>query len=433
MDEEQKKQVAIFRFGVISDFVSPTRLDWGERARLLTEKCARQWQIPFSNRTRLSPATIRSWLRAYEKGGQRLESLYPHSRNDRGEARALDQETTLALLGLRREMPTAPVQTLIRTAQQRGVVDDEQHLAESTVWRLLKREGLMQRTEQAAVDRRRFEAALPNDLWQSDVMHGPAVSVDGKNRKAYLIAFIDDMSRLICYAQFYLSENLNCYLDALRQALLTRGLPRKLYVDNGPAFRSFHLHQITASLGIALIHAKPYQPQGKGKVERFFRTVRSDFLPAVRAKTLNDLNTALDGWLRDVYHNRQHRSTGQTPLARYAAHCECVRAAPKDLPDHFRQQARRRVAKDRTVSLAGRLYEAPIALIGKQITLLHHAQDLARVEARYEGKSYGTLTVVDLNVNCYVQREKDTVKIHTQPRPLSGGKLPFAGKKEENR
>jgi transposase InsO family protein len=433
MDEEQKKQVAIFRFGVISDFVSPTRLGWGERARLLGEKCARQWQIPFSNRTRLSPATIRSWLRAYEKGGQRLESLYPHSRNDRGEARALDQETTLALLGLRREMPTAPVKTLIRTAQQRGVVDGEQHLAQSTVWRLLKREGLMQRTEQAAVDRRRFEAALPNDLWQSDVMHGPAVSVEGKNRKAYLIAFIDDMSRLICHAQFYLSENLNCYLDSLRQALLTRGLPRKLYVDNGPAFRSFHLHQITASLGIALIHAKPYQPQGKGKVERFFRTVRSDFLPAVRAKTLTDLNEALDAWVREVYHNREHRSTGQTPLGRYAAHCECVRAAPKDLQDHFRQQARRRVAKDRTVALAGRLYEAPIALIGKQITLLHHAQDLARVEARYEGKSYGTLTVVDLNVNCYVQREKDTVKIHTQPRPLSGGKLPFAGKKEGNR
>jgi len=431
MDEEQKKQVAIFRFGVISDFVSPTRLGWGERARLLGEKCARQWQIPFSNRTRLSPATIRSWLRAYEKGGQRLESLYPHSRNDRGEARALDQETTLALLGLRREMPTAPVKTLIRTAQQRGVVDGEQYLAESTVWRLLKREGLMQRTEQAAVDRRRFEAALPNELWQSDVMHGPAVSVEGKNRKAYLIAFIDDMSRLICHAQFYLSENLNCYLDALRQALLTRGLPRKLYVDNGPAFRSFHLHQITASLGIALIHAKPYQPQGKGKVERFFRTLRQDFLPAVRAKTLTDLNEALDAWVREVYHNREHRSTGQTPLGRYAAHCECVRAAPKDLQDHFRQQARRRVAKDRTVSLAGRLYEAPIALIGKQITLLHHAQDLARVEARYEGKSYGTLTVVDLNVNCYVQREKDTVKIHTQPRPLSGGKLPFAGKKEK--
>jgi len=262
-------------------------------------------------------------------------------------------------------------------------------------------------------------------------MHGPAVAVEGKNRKTYLIAFIDDMSRLICHAQFYLSENLNSYLDALRQALLTRGLPRKLYVDNGPAFRSFHLHQITASLGIALIHAKPYQPQGKGKIERFFRTVRSDLLSSVRAQSLTDLNRALDCWLRDLYHNREHRSTGQTPLARYGAHCECVRAAPKDLPDHFRQQARRRVAKDRTVALAGRLLEAPIALIGKQISLFYHAHDPAHIEARYQGKSYGMLTVVDLNVNCQVKREKDSVKIHTQPRPLSGGKLPFAGTKEE--
>jgi hypothetical protein len=289
----------------------------------------------------------------------------------------------------------------------------------------------MQPSEPAAVDRRRFEAELPNDLWQSDVMHGPAVVVDGKNRKAYLIAFLDDMSRLICHAQFYLSENLNSYLDALRQALLTRGLPRKLYVDNGPAFRSFHLHQITASLGIALIHAKPYQPQGKGKIERFFRTVRSDFLPTLSAKTLADLNTALDRWLREVYHNREHSSTGESPLKRFAAHSECLRAAPKDLQDHFRQQARRRVAKDRTVALAGRLYEAPVALIGKQISLFYHPHDPARVEARFDGKFYGMLTAVDLNVNCLVQREKDTVKIHSEPRPLSGGQLPFAPDKEK--
>jgi putative transposase len=427
----RKKQVAIFRFGVISDFVSPQRLAWGERARLIKQKCERQWQIPFSNRTRLAPATLRSWIRAYKKSGQQLESLYPHSRSDRGQARSLDQETTLALIGLRKEMPTAPLHTLVRTARQRGVVDCEQYLAESTVWRLFKREGLMQPTEHAAVDRRRFEAQLPNDLWQSDVMHGPSVLVDGKNRKTYLIAFIDDMSRLCCHAQFYRSENLNCYLDALRQALLTRGLPRKLYVDNGPAFRSFHLHQITASLGIALIHAKPYQPQGKGKIERFFRTVRSDFLPGVRAKTLDDLNLGLDCWLRDVYHNREHRSTGQTPLARYAQHCECVRAAPKDISDHFRQQARRRVAKDRTVALLGRLFEAPIALIGKQITLFYHPHDPARVEARLNGQSYGLLTVVDVNVNCQVKREKDTVKLHTEARTLSSGQLSLAGIKEE--
>jgi putative transposase len=430
MDEEQKKQIAIFRFGVISDFVSPARLKWGERTRLLREKCEREWQIPFSGRTRLSPATILSWIRAYERAGRQLEAIYPRSRSDRGSARALDQETTLALMGLRREMPYATLQSLIRIAQERRIVDPEKHLAESTVWRLLKREGLLHR-EPTPTDRRRYEAELPNDLWQSDVMHGPSVGVEGKNRKSYLIAFIDDMSRLICHGEFYLSENLDCYLDCLRQALLTRGLPRKLYVDNGPAFRSLHLKQICASLGIALIHSKPYQPEGRGKIERFFRTVRTDFLSALRAQSLNDLNEAFDTWLRNVYHNRSHRSTGETPLRRFAAHSECLRATPKDLQDHFRKQARRRVAKDRTVALDGRLYEAPIALIGKQITLLYHVHDPARVEALDAGKSYGMLRIVDLNVNCRVGRENHNLTLHSQPHPLSGGQLPFTARKEK--
>lgn len=428
MDEEQKKQVAVFRFGVISDFVSPARLDWGERTRLLREKSERQWQIPYSNRTHLSQATILSWVRAYEGSARRLEALYPQSRSDRGLGRALEAETALALVGLRRTMPKSTVRSLIRTARERGVVAPEQHLSESTVWRLFKREGLMQR-EASPVDRRRFEAELPNDIWQSDVMHGPSVSVEGKKRKAYLLAFLDDMSRLICHAQFYLSENLDAYLDALRQALLTRGLPRKLYVDNGPACRSLHLQQICASLGIALVHSKPYVPQGRGKIERFFRTVRSDFLPGFRGDSLNDLNETLDAWVRNVYHDREHRSTGETPLKRFATHSECLRPAPKDLEDHFRKQARRRVAKDRTVALDGSLYEAPVALIGKQIPLLYHPNDSSRIEALHDSQSYGMLRTVDLNANCRAHRHGGTLTLESEPRPLSSGKLPFNERK----
>jgi hypothetical protein len=280
-------------------------------------------------------------------------------------------------------------------------------------------------------DRRRYEAELPNDIWQSDAMHGPSVRVEEKKRKSYLFAFLDDMSRLIPHAQFYLSEKLDSYLDCLRQALLTRGLPRKLYVDNGPAFRSFHLHQICASLGIALVHSKPYQPQGRGKIERFFRTVRSDFLPSARAGSLKDLNEALEDWIRNTYHNREHRSTQETPLHRFASRSECLRPAPKDLEDHFRKKARRRVAKDRTVALDGRLYEAPVALIGKEIALLYHEHDPSRIEAFCEGGSFGMLRPLDLNVNCRVKREKDALKIHSEPRPLAGGKLPFKATEED--
>ena len=120
------------------------------------------------------------------------------------------------------------------------------------------------------------------------------VESGSKMRKSYLIAFIDDHSRLVPYGCFYLSERLDSYLDALKWALLKRGLPRKLYVDNGPAFRSRHLEYVAASLGIALIHSKPYTPQGRGKIERFFKTVRSDFLTGFTGKSLADINEAFE-------------------------------------------------------------------------------------------------------------------------------------------
>jgi transposase InsO family protein len=175
-------------------------------------------------------------------------------------------------------------------------------------------------------------------------MHGPAVLVEGKKRKSYLIAFLDDQSRLIPHAEFYLSERLDSYLDALRKALRKRGLPRKLYVDNGSALRARLLEEITASLGIALIHSRPYTPQGRGKIERLFRSLRSQFLSACTQETLPELNHALEAWIRDVYHSRPHGSTGQTPLRRFTEQMECIRPAPQDLEDYFRKRALRRVA-----------------------------------------------------------------------------------------
>jgi hypothetical protein len=245
-------------------------------------------------------------------------------------------------------------------------------------------------------------------------------------RKTYLFAFLDDHSRLVPQAQFYLSERLDSYLDALKQALLRRGLPRKLYLDNGPAFRSKHLEDITASLGIALIHSSPYKPQGRGKIERFFRTVRSQFLSGFTGKTLHDLNEALDLWLNELYHQRKHTATNQSPFERFTAQMQCLRAAPKDLQDHFRKRTRRTVAKDRTITLNGKLYEAPIPLIGKQVLVLYHEQDPHRVEVFHEHLSYGFLIPVDLHINCRVKRNRDSgtdVEARDNPSKYQGGKL----------
>ena len=233
------------------------------------------------------------------------------------------------------------------------------------------------------------------------------------------------MSRLIPYAQFYVTEGLESYLDGLRQALLRRGLPRRLYVDNGPSFRSQHLAQITASLGIALIHSTPYQPEGRGKCERWFRTVREQFLSVWRGKGLGDLNEAFRGWLEQRYHPRVHSVTGQSPIERFSSHLECLRPAPPTLEDYFRKRTLRVVARDRTVALNGRLYEAPIALIGKKVALLYHDHDPARVEIFFEEHTYGFLALLDQRVNFRVRREHQRIEIQSEPKEIHGGKLVF--------
>jgi putative transposase len=426
MDREQRERTAVFRFQVIGDLVGNADLSPGEQERLIREKCSRKWHIPFSSKTRLTRSTILRWMKLYKESGCQLDALVNQPRSDRGHSRVIDQETGLALIRLREEFPKVTVARLIKTMQERRLVSPGSSLAPATVWRFLKEHGILKPNAPAPEDRRKFEAELPNDLWQSDCMHGPAVEHGDKRRKTYLLAFIDDHSRLIPNAEFFLSESLDCYLRALEGAISMRGLPRKLYTDNGPAFRSHHLESITAGLGIALVHARPYKPQGKGKIERFFRTVRSDFLPGFKGDTLDDLNLAMHFWLNDIYHQRIHSSTGQCPFERFTAHMECIRQPPRNLQDYFRKTARRKVAKDRTVSLGGRIFEAPVALVGKQVSLMYHDEDPQQVEILLNGRTYGLLAPLDIHVNCRVKRDKNNNPqlISTdQGRSYKGGSL----------
>jgi len=166
-----------------------------------------------------------------------------------------------------------------------------------------------------------------------------------------------------------------------------------------------------ASLGIALVHSKPYQPEGRGKVERFFKSVRMQFLSSIPdGFSLPELNKRLKEWI-DEYHLREHGSTKEAPLSRYAKHLHCVREAPKDLMDYFRKRVSRKVDKDRTVSLDGRLYEAPVALIGKAVMLLYHESDPSRVELFVDGTSHGMLVPLNVNINAKVKRAYEAVDI----------------------
>jgi putative transposase len=258
-DKEHRHAVALFRHGVIAELV---RLQPGAQGlyACLAEKAAREYTIPGTTRTRVAAETIRHWIKRYRVGG--FEALMPKVRADRGRARKIPDDITELLIAIKEENPRLPVRAVIEQAKASGQMPAGLVLASSTVNRLLVREGLMHPPANApsSNDRRRFSFVRAGQLWMSDVMHGPTVAVEGKGRrKAYLIAFLDDATRVVPYAAFATSENTAAFGPVFKQALLRRGLPERLYVDNGANYRSRHLALVCAKLGVALIHARPRQ------------------------------------------------------------------------------------------------------------------------------------------------------------------------------
>jgi putative transposase len=419
-EREKKLKMATFRFGIISEFVTGVRLEYGEKERLIREKISRTYDVPFSkNRTRVARSTIEKWICDYKKAGFRLEGLEPKPRSDKGSARAISPSLKLAIKELKKEEPTIKVPAIINRLRHKKLIAQDEALNPSTIYRYLAAEELLS-VNTDAQDKRHFEASHPNEMWQSDVMHGPYVRTnDEKSKKSYLIAIIDDHSRLIIHAEFYLAETLQNFLDALRQGILKRGLPQKLYVDNGACFKTLHLEQVAAQLGIGIQHSRPYTPQGRGKIERWFRYVRENFLHS-NAKESRDrldlLNHHLAEWVED-YNSRVHSTTKQTPYERYRQGLECVRPAPAGILDYFRQIEFRRVKKDRTIKLHGVLLEAPVGLIDRQVELRYHFEDLSQVEIFFQNKSYGIASVVSAHVNAKIGRDWDPHKSSKPTKP----------------
>jgi len=413
-DPDRRQAIALFRYGVIAELLQLPPGGTG-LYRQLADKAARDYSIPGSTRTRIAAETIRDWLQAYRRGG--FDALLPKPRADRGQARALPAAVVEALLTTKEDHPKLSVQLVIREARKSPHVPAELPLPPSTVHRLLARHGLMAKTPEdpGERDRRRFAFAQAGELWMSDVMHGPSVAVDGRTRrKTYLIAFIDDATRLIPHAAFALSENTATFLPVLQQAILRRGLPQRLYVDNGANYRSQHLALVCAKLSIALIHARPYQPQGKGKIERFFRTLRAQILTRLSAEdtaSLTALNRRLAAWIEGEYHMSPHRGLDRrTPLEQWAQSAEGVRFPEPtvDLAELFLFEAKRKVQKDRTVSLNGVVYEVDAALVGETVTLRFDpsAPPQRPLQVCHQGQVCRLARVVETYTNCFVKRER---------------------------
>lgn len=370
-----RQDVALFRYTVIAPLL-PLEAASPQLAQTLRQQAGRIWSIPGSTRTRVAVNTIRDWMRIYRSHG--FDGLLPKPRTDVSKPRRMDVETIETLLAIKRGHPELSVRKVIEQARDSGAVAADAPLPPTTVHRLFTSEGMMDMTGTVPVQRRRFSYAWAGELWMSDVMHGPRVrDQGGRARKTYLINMLDDATRLVPYSAFCFSETTPDFLQVLRQAILRRGLPVRLYVDHGASYRSRQTALVCARLGIALIHARPRSPAGKGKIERYHRTLRRSLLSGIERGDLRDLaslNRRLQAWVEGEYHCRPHRGIdGLTPLDKWARTSERVTYPDlhDDLDDLFLFEDERRVYRDCTVRLHGRIYEVDAALVGQKVTLRH--------------------------------------------------------------
>jgi len=413
---EQAREVALFRYALIRE-AADASLSTRQRGVLVRDLAGREHTGPFGARVTVSRASVDRWVRAWRTGG--FDALVPSARHAQPRTPAAVLELAVAL---KREVPA-------RTAAQVAAILTEHGVAvvpsARTLQRHFARLELNTRPDGTTPGVfGRFEAAAPNQRWTGDALHGPVIG----GRKTYLMAFIDDHSRALVGYRWGHSEDMLHLAAALRAGLSARGIPQVVYLDNGSAMVSKQLLRALAVLGIRLTHSRPGQPQGRGKIERFFRTVREQFLIELTApgateqvSGLAELNELFTAWVETVYHQRVHTETGQAPLARFLTGIAGDGPPPTPTPTQLREaflfSEHRAVTKTATVSLHGNTYEVDAALTGRRVELVFDPFDLTDITVRYAGREVGTAIAHVIGRHVHPAVKSDST---AAPAPVTG-------------
>jgi len=409
--EQRRREVGLFRYALIRDAADPA-LSKAERGRLVRALADREHVGPDGRLVWVGRTTLDRWIRAYRHGG--FEALVPRPAVVAPRTSAELLQLAFAVKRERPQRTAAQVREIMLTV----VGDGESVPGLRTLQTHLAREGLNVRADGRTPGKvyGRFEAGERNELWTGDGLHGPILAGTA-TRRAVLLAFIDDHSRLLVGWRWGTGEDVFRLEAALRSGLMARGVPDAILVDRGSAFVSSQLLRACAVLGVRLIHASPRAAATKGKIERFFRTVRDQFLVEIDdGVDLTELNRLFSAWLEVVYHRRVHSETEQTPLERFEQAGAPPLPTPALLREAFLWSQERTVTKTATVSLHANSYEVDAALVGRKVELVFDPFDLTRIEVRYQRRPFGLAVPLVIGRHTHPQAEREL----PPPPPATG-------------
>ena len=396
MIDDRQMDLALWRYGIISPLLHRDAND-AQLFEMLTVVSASSYIHPFTGRcVTISAEAIRKWLYRFNHGG--LSALCDKQRSDKGKHHV---PATIAekMIKLRKKHPRW---TLALVLQELVALKlwDETRPSRSTLYRFARNNNLMRDPHLATVEVvRPFEFAKFGQMWTADFMHGPKLYQGRKKRKSYLHVIIDDCTRYVVSGRFYTTETIQSLIIELMTAIRRHGICNRLYTDNGSAYNSRHLKIVCANLSIQQPHTPPGRPQGRSKVERFFRNVRQQFLARRRYKTFDDINKAFTLYLND-YHNRIHSTLKCSPMQKRLGVENVCQQVPEvaDIESLFRLKRRCRIYNDGTIRLHKKAFEVPGCLPGGRVSVYYMPWDLSRI---YYGDDLKLAKPVDLTANAH--------------------------------
>jgi transposase InsO family protein len=369
MDESMQQKVALFRYALIAPILNETYTQ-ATAKEYLESVCSKNYDVPYYGKREFSPATLKTWLLYYRKHG--IDGLKPSKRSDKGNTRVLSEAAKEYITRVKMQTPEKAIISIYHELLAKGIIEAGS-VSPSSIQRFVHNHNL-NKAKTVPKDRRAFSMEYPGDCWQTDISQGPYLTINGKKMRTYLTAFIDDASRAIMAASFSYEQNLISVLSVFKQAVQRRGIPKKLFMDNGKVFRSDQLQYICASLGTIVSYAAPYSAASKGKIERWFKTLQSQWLNLLdwnSIASLEELNQRLQAYIETQYHQAVHSTIKAKPLDKYMEHINRIRFIPskQELDNIFLYRVTRKIKNDATVSISNVLFEVSAKYIGDQVQI----------------------------------------------------------------
>ena len=405
MENNDYNDIGLFKFQIIAPAINKTH----------GFSCNEQYFNYISSQTHIfnnkeykfSKSCIKHWYLTYKNKG--YSSLEKKKRKDYKKSRKLNNDTIQRIISIREEYPNITGTSIYKKLLEEKYIN-KLEISKDTILRFIRKNNL-KASQVVNIERRMFEMEHVNDCWQSDTSFGPYITIDNKKYRTKLIMFIDDKSRIITGFDFFLNDTAINMQEVFKTAIKTYGKPKRLFVDNGSSYDNKQLSLICARLGIELIHAKPYSPESKAKIERSFKTIKDGWMRCTdwnNFKSLKDVKKSLQTFIYNEYLNKKHSSTNETPNERWHNEYANVTFLEESfIEESFLHKTDRKVRKDKTIKIDNSFYEVPFKYVGQIIEIRYNPAHLEEVYIFENNQKLETCHIVDKVANSKVKRQNN--------------------------